>query len=43
MNNLRTNFILILILLWALVINAQTHEKFIRVVVAPDHPDWMTV
>ena len=41
MKNFRTYYIFFLILLWVFEITAQPRDKYIKVVVAPDHPDWL--
>ena len=41
MKRFRECLILLLAVLWVSEINAQPREKFIKVVVAPDHSDWI--
>jgi cephalosporin-C deacetylase-like acetyl esterase len=41
MKNIRTYILFFLILPWAYSLNAQPDEKYIKVVAAPDHPDWL--
>ena len=41
MKSYKAYYIFLLLLFWVFEINAQPRENYIKVVVAPDHPDWL--